>query len=71
MTARVSAPVTVASCIASFARGKVAPMLQEKELSDLSLPCPHASSEPGQTGKRCCYGRILDIVIVISRLLLA
>lgn len=34
MTARLSAPVTVASCIPPFARTNVAPMMQEKELSD-------------------------------------
>jgi hypothetical protein len=31
-------PVTVASCITLFARSNVAPMLQEKELSDSQLP---------------------------------
>lgn len=59
MTARLSAPVTVASCITLFARSSVAPMLQKKNCptrSILSLPCPHAASEPGQTAKRCCYG---------------
>lgn len=38
MTARLGAPVTVASCIAPFARSSVAPMLQEKELSDPRHP---------------------------------
>lgn len=72
MTARLSAPVTVASCIPPFARTNVAPMMQEKELSDpVVAGPPHAASEQGQTAQRSCGGRIPSNFIVISRLLLA
>ena len=72
MTARLSAPVTVASCIPPSARTNVAPMMQEKELSDpvVAVP-PHAASEPGQTASRSRLGRILTNLVVISCLLLA
>jgi hypothetical protein len=79
MTARVSAAVTMASCIAPFARSNVAPMLQEKELSDPRHPVVAAAVAVPPRRKRAranrkemqCHGRILVMVIVISPLPLA
>jgi hypothetical protein len=72
MTARLSAPVTVASCIPPFARTNVAPMMQEKELSDPAVAVPPTlQASRGQTAQRSCRGRIPSNFIVISRLLLA
>lgn len=68
MTARLSAPVTMVFCVTPFARGNVAPMLHEKELS---LPRPTLEASQGRLQRGAAMGRILIIVIVISRLLLA
>lgn len=71
MTARLSAPVSLTACTASFARSNVAPMLQEKRTvrpaTSYHCHAPHAASEPGQTTKRCSFGRIPITVTTLGR----